>query len=581
MAKQPSDQETLKEANRPALSTTSGWQLHVMGRGHFQTLTLPPAGRWVIGRGEGCELRLEDPAISRQHAALIFGQGVTLEDSGSANGTFLEGRKIGSGERALVKPGEVVELGAFTLTLTATGGTELRKRLWPAAYFEHCVAEECAKNREPGLVLVRLRLSRPVEREELGLILNVDLRAEELAADLGGGEVDLLLLGRTPELAREIVRNLKKRLEAAGAGPILSALARHPEDGARPELLFGKLVRGLLGQEDEAPRGELIVVDPAMIRLHRLVDRVAGGKINVLILGETGTGKELIAQRLHQRSPRAEGPFVKLNCAALPEALIESELFGYEKAAFTGADRPKPGLIETAHGGTLFLDEVGELSLPIQAKLLRVLEERVVQRLGALRPKPVDLRLVSATNRDLQVECGRGAFREDLYFRLNGIAITVPPLRERPADLRAMIDHFAQESARQADQAEVHFGPEALALMLAHPWPGNVRELKNAVDRAVLLAAGETIEPEHLPLAQMKPKAHPAAPSSSGGVLPLEASVQAHERAQIVEALAACDGNQTKAAKRLGISRRTLINRLEQYRIERPRKRADDDDDGP
>jgi transcriptional regulator with PAS, ATPase and Fis domain len=342
-----------------------------------------------------------------------------------------------------------------------------------------------------------------------------------------------------------------------------------------------------------AQDGELVVADERMMQLHRLLRAVAQGTISVLLLGETGVGKEVIAQSIHRYSPRAGRPFVSINCAAIPEALLESELFGHERGAFTGAVREKAGLLETAEGGTLFLDEVGEMPLPAQAKLLRAIELRQIVRVGGVRPRPVDVRFVSATNRDLEQLIAARAFRRDLFFRLNGISVSVPPLRERLAELEGLARRFLAEFGVSLGRGNLVLSPEALLRLRSHAWPGNVRELRNVVERAVLLCEGHEIRPEHLSLeplgsAEIAPESVPPPSSAHGSIgggigasdwreLPaggLSDELQATERRRILEALERCAGNQTRAAEMLGISRRALIHRLETYGVPRPRKRG-------
>jgi DNA-binding NtrC family response regulator len=333
--------------------------------------------------------------------------------------------------------------------------------------------------------------------------------------------------------------------------------------------------------------GELVVADERMLQLHRLLRAVAQGTISVLLLGETGVGKEVIAQSIHRYSPRAGRPFVSINCAAIPEPLLESELFGHERGAFTGAVREKAGLLETAEGGTLFLDEVGEMPLPAQAKLLRAIELRQIVRVGGVRPRPVDVRFVSATNRDLEQLIAARAFRRDLFFRLNGISVSVPALRERLAELEGLARRFLAEFGASLGRGDLVLSGEALARLRSHSWPGNVRELRNVIERAVLLCEGREIRPEHLSLeplgaAEMVPPGPESVPSPSGAAGPggdwppggLSDELQATERRRILEALERCAGNQTRAAEMLGISRRALIHRLETYGVPRPRKRG-------
>ncbi len=293
-----------------------------------------------------------------------------------------------------------------------------------------------------------------------------------------------------------------------------------------------------------------------MAQVRKLVEVVAPSMLSVLIQGETGSGKELLAAAIHQGSPRAQRPYVKVSCAALTPSLLESELFGYEKGAFTGATEARQGLVEAADGGTLFLDEVGEMSLETQAKLLRVLDNREVRRVGAVQARQVDVRFVAATNRSLAAEVAAGRFRQDLYFRLNGICLELPPLRERTDEILPIARDLLAKSKAELSKA-------AGEVLLAHRWPGNIRELKNVVERAAVVAAGAAIGPEHLMLGEVT-----AAPSAGS----LKDAVAGAEKQRIVAALEQAGGNQGKAAELLGISRRTLINRLEEHGLPRPRK---------
>jgi len=335
------------------------------------------------------------------------------------------------------------------------------------------------------------------------------------------------------------------------------------------------------GRDTHEPAAEFTLADPAMKRVYEQAARAAAGQLSVLILGETGVGKEVLARFVHEKSPRSKKPFLAINCAALSETLLEAELFGHEKGAFTGANAARAGLIESADGGTLFLDEVGEMPPSVQAKLLRVLEQREVMRVGARAPKKVDVRFVAATNRDLEREAEKGAFRSDLFFRLNGISFTIPPLRERLGELEELSQKFLASAARQLDRpATPRLAPEVVAAFRAYDWPGNVRELRNVIERAVVLADDEIVA-EHLPVkvsaAAFKPRVvrneekRVLGDEQEIGRLRMEMSEA--EKRKIVEALEKCDGNQTKAAELLGISRRTLLHRLDEYGLERPRKK--------
>ncbi len=308
-----------------------------------------------------------------------------------------------------------------------------------------------------------------------------------------------------------------------------------------------------------------VLLDPAIKRLYEVAARVARGTIAVLVIGETGAGKEVLAEFVHRQSPRATAPLVRINCAALSESLIESELFGHQKGAFTGATADRPGLIEAADGGTVLLDEIGELPLTTQAKLLRVLEDHRVTRVGATAAREVDVRFVAATNRDLEADIAAGTFRRDLYFRLAGVVLALPPLRARPMEIEPLARIFLADAAARNKLPVPALTPAAVAALVAHPWTGNVRELKSAIERAVLVA-DRTIDVADLALAPSR-----TAPAASAAIA-LPDEMEALEKQRIVDALAQHGGNQTRAAEALGMPRRTFVKRLAQYGIQRPRR---------
>jgi len=297
----------------------------------------------------------------------------------------------------------------------------------------------------------------------------------------------------------------------------------------------------------------------------QLCDRVAATNATVLLLGETGTGKELSARRVHAQSPRREKPFIAINCAALPETLLESELFGHEEGAFTGATATKLGRFELAHGGTLFLDEIGDISPSTQIKLLRVLQEREFVRVGGVKTISCDVRIIAATNRNLKRAMEAGEFREDLYYRLNVFPIHLPPLRERREDIPLLVEHFVERTAREFGAQRPRIASEAMSLLCAYRWPGNIREMRNVIERAVLLSDDGQISPETMPreiAGDTKADPEPVVGSALEG----------YEKAMIVKALEECDWNQTRAAQTLGISRDNLRYRLRKYDIRRPEK---------
>lgn len=484
--------------------------------GH-RRVPLPATGELVIGRGPEADLVIDVPSVSRRHARVLGGDVPALEDLGSTNGSWVNGAQLHPGRFMVLEEGAAVRLG-----------------------------------------------------DVVAVVENVVHEAQVAAGD--------------------------------------------------------------------AP-DEVIVASAAMRAVHDRVRLFARGSCPILVLGETGTGKEVYSSILVRLSPRAAKPFLRLNCAALPGDMVESELFGYERGAFTGAVAAKPGLLESAHGGTVLLDEAGDLSLRTQAKLLRALESGEILRLGAVRPRKVDVRLLAATNRDLARMVQEGSFRADLYYRLAGAEVTLPPLRERLEDLESLATALLRAACASQGIASKTLTGAALRRLLGHPWPGNVRELKSALERAVLVAPGAEILPEHItfvgwvvpatvaPPPLPPPPAVPAAPPAPTTVIEITARQPARdlrrsppadlsppasrdlrqpqpreqrsqplldgappapaagvapddfyhlrrerERASILAALETCDGNQTQAAQKLGMPRRTFVKRLTEYGIRSPRR---------
>jgi DNA-binding NtrC family response regulator len=332
-----------------------------------------------------------------------------------------------------------------------------------------------------------------------------------------------------------------------------------------------------LPTSDDSP----VLEDPEMVQLYALAARVAGTALPLLILGETGVGKDVLAARVHQRSPRKEAPFVRVNCGALSESLLESELFGHVRGAFTGANDAKAGLFEIGNGGTVFLDEVGELPLRTQVKLLHVLETGQVTRVGSTKAQRIDVRFIAATNRELAREVQAGTFRKDLYFRINTLCLKINPLRERKSDIMPLVRHFLQRACRAMGVSVPTISDEATRHLEEYGWPGNVRELKNSVERARLLCGDGRLLPDHFPTERelLNPAPDLAdswldedAPTKVRRRSSLNWNPRPDDHAALVEALNACGGNQTRAAEMLGISRRTLVNRLNELDLPRPRK---------
>jgi two-component system, NtrC family, response regulator PilR len=314
----------------------------------------------------------------------------------------------------------------------------------------------------------------------------------------------------------------------------------------------------------------LIGKSPAMHRVFEVVRKIASARTSVLLIGESGTGKELAARALHELSGRADHAFIAVNCGAIPESLIESEFFGHVKGSFTGASSDRTGLFEAAHSGTIFLDEIGELPAPMQVKLLRVLQERKVKRVGGVQEKEVDVRVVAATNRDLETEVEKGTFRQDLFYRLNVIQLRLPPLRERREDIPILVDHFVRKLAAEHGRQITGVDPDAMSALMSHSYPGNVRELENLIERSVTLAQGDRISSDTLPtlspLSAAGARLGPAPELPDEG-LDLEKVVEDFERGILIKALERTRGNRTEAARLLGVTFRSLRYRLSKLGI--------------
>jgi len=344
--------------------------------------------------------------------------------------------------------------------------------------------------------------------------------------------------------------------------------------------------RQKLQTSDDLGSGDLadepVVVDPNMKALLLEARRAAQGDLPILLTGETGVGKEVLARFIHRASRQSSGKFVVVHVAAMSESLLEGELFGHEKGAFTGALDSRAGIIESADNGTVLLDELGEIPLGIQVKLLRILEERCITRIGARKPRPINVRFIAATHRDLEAEVARGTFRADLYYRIHGTSFRIPPLRQRKADIPAIARVLLDAACKRLDRENVPvLSDELLRALDAHDWPGNIRELRNVIDRLAVFCEGNVARPEHLPKTLVNKRSVHSADRLAKPTTEVQAPVAADEfraavedldRRRVLDALAACGGNQSRAAEMLGISRRTLVSRLDAYGLPRPRK---------
>ncbi len=553
--------------------------LHVVHASGVVTHVLPKTGSVLIGRARGADVRIDDPAISRRHAIIHVGDTLRIEDLRSANGVRIAGKRLAHGESATVEPGTLVELGNVMVVIQHGANALRPRRVWSHGYFEGRVEDECARaeRKSTSFAVARVHLDPDSSENAAVEIISSVLRPADVLATYIPLELETLLLDATRVDAERIVSRIVHALAQRGI-VARAGIACFPDDARSPDDLVARACDAVRKPERATRAGAHPIYGAGLAQLEPVLGRIARGNINVLVTGETGVGKELVAELVHQLSPRASHPLVRLNCAALSETLLASELFGHERGAFTGADRAKPGLLESAEGGTVFLDEIGELPLGIQPKLLRVLEDREVLRVGALKGRPVDVRFVAATNRDLEHEIERGRFRQDLDFRLNGFQVQIPPLRDRPADIAEIANGFLVSAAKRARiRGVATLSPEALELLEAYSWPGNVRELRNVIERAVLLSIDGVIRPEHLPVDKMSQRVTGGSGSDSTRppppLDPLRAAMDARDKQRVVDALAECGGNQTHAAKLLGIARGTLLSRMDAYGLARPRKR--------
>ncbi|HJL14112.1 MAG TPA: sigma 54-interacting transcriptional regulator [Sandaracinaceae bacterium LLY-WYZ-13_1] len=553
--------ETTLDAVSSGAGGGAGLGLVVWGGPRPHVVHLPADRPFSIGRGEGADLRIDEPTLSRVHAEFeARPMDVFVRDLDSKNGLHLEGRRLRAGP---VEPGQVLEMGGLRVSVALLGGSLEPGRADP---LETWLAQELTRARHFG---------RP-------------LTVAVLRGNLAGIEVALSPVDRCAEWSETRAAILLVETDAVGATARLdpwlardpgnrAGLAAYPSAGSSPLELIDAATEVLGGTGPEArlrvaertsdeTAPATVVESPAMHEVMRLAERFAASALPVLIRGETGVGKEGVAARIHRAGPRAEGPYRVVNCAAIPESLIVSTLFGHVRGAFTDADRDRAGVFQQSDGGTLLLDEVGELSTAAQAALLRALESGTVEPVGGA-PVEVDVRVLAATHRDLDAAVEDGRFRADLLHRLDALTIVVPPLRQRPEDVVALIDSFTAHAARRDGRSAPTFDGPALQRMLEYPWPGNVRELRNAVERASLVCTDGVVRLDDLPprLRGATVQAEPASLPETG----LRERLRDYEVRLIEDALRRCDGNQTEAARLLQIPRRTLVHKLGRFGIGR------------
>jgi len=547
--------------------------LLVLRGARFDAYPLPRSGDVVVGRAPDCDVTIDDPSISRKHIVVHIGPPLALEDLDSANGTHVRDEAIAANTPVPIQFNEVIALGSVMIIIQQRTRPIRGQRIRNHDYFEGRLAEECGRAERQGttFAVLRIRCLAPIPEPIIHDAFAEALRSVDIVGSYGPDEFEVLLADTPVKDDNPVVLRVSEELAKRGAR-VRMGVAFCPRDGRDADSLLaaaGAAARDETATTERAP----IVCDPAMEHLYKLAERLAAGTISILIVGETGSGKELLAEKIHRSSPRSAKPLLRINCAAFSETLLASELFGHEKGAFTGATHSKPGLLETAEGGTVFLDEIGEMPMAAQVKLLRVMEEQEVLRVGGIKPRKIDVRFVAATNRVLEEEVECGSFREDLYYRIAGVTLAIPPLRHRLSEIEPLAKVFIDATHSELGRADRPVLTDAAReLLMSYSWPGNIRELRNVMERAVLLSAGPTIDVEHLPTEKLTSSYTTRAKRPTRQHESVEDSA---ERKRVIDALEATGGNQTEAAKILGISRRTLGKRLEQYGIPRPRKRSD------
>jgi two-component system, NtrC family, response regulator AtoC len=548
---------------------------------------LPRAGAIVVGRGAEAELRLSHATTSKRHATIRVEDGVMrVADLGSHNGTRVNGELVQ--ESRMLGSGDVVSVGDVVLVVHVSSPVVVLRATSAETGWRRRLVEEMdrAVTHHRSLAVIAVGGVDPPAVAKMA----ATLRLIDVVGEGTDGHALLLL----PEVDRAQAREIAEAALAAvhpGAPNVRAGLAMCPTDACDADtiLLAARAAarRADAGHCAEAEAaatrislGErhVMVADPAMTRVFALLERLAGSVLPVLITGESGVGKENAAFAVHHWSKR-EGSFIAVNCAAIgPESLVESVLFGHDKGAFTGATSAKAGLFESAVGGTVFLDELGELPLAVQAKLLRALEAKCVTRLGETKERPIDVRLVAATNRSLADEVKAGRFREDLYFRLFGATVILPPLRDRKCEIAMLARGFLRDACKRANRPETTITPGAMQALLTYTWPGNIRELKNAMEYVTATAPDDRVEDYDLPewLGGATPSNTPPPTTLPPAKVPVDAGttfrpiaeeVRELERLRMAQALAATGGVRTRAAQLIDMPIRTFTLKLKQYKL--------------
>jgi two-component system, NtrC family, response regulator AtoC len=567
---QPTDPARSRNATRPERR-----YLLVCDGDRARVVDLPERGTIAIGRSSECAVVLADSNVSRVHAEIELAHGrATVVDRDSQNGTRVGGTAIARHE---LVAGDVIEVGGATLVFHTTARVSAPRHVDLEAFGREIDREiERTRVTRRGFVVVSIRV-RGAPAGRLRELVEGNLRAYEVASSGADGDV-LVLCPEHDGDAAPLVDQLAALAGTVGAPAV--GVASYPRDGFDAARLVAAARAGVSTASREPVKTRtldvddrrVVIAEPATQQLYTLVERLARSDIPVLVRGETGVGKEVVARALHAWSPRAKASFVAINCAALPEQLAESELFGHDKGAFSGAIATKLGLLEAARGGTVLLDEVGDMTLATQAKLLRALETKKITRLGSVEERAIDIRLVAATHRDLEADVESGRFRRDLYYRLGGGTLVLPPLRDRPLELVQLAESFLAAACAALGRPSIALSSDAILELVGYAWPGNVRELKHVMDYLAAVEPGRILTATHVagrlgatPASAAKPAAAPAV---------LRDEVEELERRRITNALEAHDGHQSNAAAAIGMPLRTFVAKLKRYKIATVRRRG-------
>jgi two-component system response regulator AtoC len=567
MSKQHSDRTTLKGGDTVLHARTT---LVLYHRDGAMVAQLDKGKSVVVGRAAPSDVEIHDLGLSRQHARFTWDeQGIFVEDLDSTNGTKKNGQKV---KRAKIAPGDEISIGPVMVSVHVMSSIDDELRGFDGHdRFVAALADELTRARtfQRPLALVMVRGGKDAHVSRWASRLRARLRPVDRVGIYGLSSVLVSL----PEATSDLVRTLAEEL--TGGDPALACTSvMFPQDGGSVDELIAAVQSGRADRKSvPIDTSGIIVKNTAMKEVMATVKRLAGSTIGVLINGETGSGKEVIAQAIHDGGPRKKAPLRAINCAAIPQTLLESVLFGHEQGAFTGADKATGGIFEQANGGTVFLDEIGELAPSAQAALLRVLETHRVMRVGGHKEIEVDVRVIAATHRDLEAMVEAGRFRQDLLYRLNTMTLRIPPLRERVDEIKPLAERFLKDASSKAGAKVRSIDAKALEALEAYAWPGNVRELRNVIERAVVLAEGGSIQ-----LADLTEKvrggtrAHTSVEPESvedQGSADYRERVRKFETELIIRALHKANGNQTEAAKALNLPLRTLVHKIQTYGIKK------------